>query len=85
MYMYNILMRNTTVHCILLSFMHNVYLAAQFQIKITDVAINLYHLTYCSYCVGSIMYDFFIKKNKLGIHIICETIYNVILGALMQV
>ena len=28
---------------------------------------------------------FLIKSNKLVIHIICETIYNVILGALMQV
>jgi len=28
---------------------------------------------------------FLIKRNKLVIHIICETIYNVILGALMQV
>ena len=64
--------------------MHNVYLAAQFQIQIPDVAINLYHFT-SYYCVGSIMYDFFIKKNKLGIHIISENIYNVILGALMQV
>jgi len=42
--------------------MHNVYLAAQFQIQIPDVAINLYHFT-SYYCVGSIMYDFF-NKNE---------------------